>query len=162
MSEKRRRDHSALLHIDGKKTLVEFFAAAQWGGGPGLFRLSVNGKWHGGQRGKYQFFTMPEALETVLGLFQGAQVYKANPAQQTLPELPEGTHVRVHYGPTDAETGIPAHMDTGYTRTPPQIDLDGVPYVWVWVSGPCKTVKVPLADCTVLRRKHPTIQPKGA
>ncbi len=57
MSEKRKKNTTILLKIQGKTVKLELFPASQWGGPDGAFRLRLEGCWHapGGERHQYYF-----------------------------------------------------------------------------------------------------------
>ena len=151
MSERRKRDHAALFTIGGKKIGIEFANAAQWGGGAGLYRVKVNGRWHGGQRGTYTFLPLGEALLLVLGLFEGKRLVA--PPKSVAPDVRVKDEIRCHYGPIDAVMGIPANVGRGIVKTVPHLEVDGVWYCYVMVWASSTLEKVRCDDIINIRRR---------
>ena len=151
MSERRKRDHAALFTIGGKKTAVEFCTAEQWGGGAGLYRVKVNGRWHGGQRGTYTFLPMDNAIALVMGLFEGKRLVQ--PPKNVPPDVRVKDEVWCHHGRIDPVMGIPAKVGRGIIKTRPHREMDGVWYCFARIWASCDMEKIRCDDIIKLRRR---------
>ena len=91
MAEKREKSMDVLLWRERKTAArVELFRASAWGGPADLFRLRVNGRWHGPGGAYHSLAEVGQLLAVQLG--QALDVASSEP---TRPDLPRGAWVRL-------------------------------------------------------------------
>ena len=127
MADKRKKTHSILLSISGKKTSIELFDATLWPAGTGLeglYRQRIAGVWHSPARA-YTFVSPEQVGQRVATMLAGGEI--------SVPPCPQGfeSPVRVSVPLEHCEADAPITHTGGWTVTPPHMGPDLRWYVWV-------------------------------
>ncbi|MDR2075622.1 MAG: hypothetical protein LBP61_01625 [Desulfovibrio sp.] len=128
MADRRKKSHSILLSVNGKKTSVELFPAEEWPDQPGgddLYRARIDGRWHG-PSGTYSFLTLAAVGALVSRLLAGGVPVSSPPPLG----LERCRRVKVAHG--DCLQGVPVRSSLGWTLAPAHQGADG--RYWVWVN----------------------------
>lgn len=136
-----------MLAVNGKKVLVELFAADLWpekNTGEGLYRVRIDGRWHS-PAGKFTFLPLFAVGALAATLLSGGAPVEAQ-------AMPRGFEkpVRVRAACGECVAGLPVLSELAWTITPPHLGPDGRWYVWCALSTGKSLL--PVEDVEILRR----------